>query len=109
MELVTAEEILAFLPNEKPDEKTKAKINDCLCLAQAQAENYAGISFSEYKSETLPTDLKAALIKWTLAEYIANQSNTNFIEGDGNYTDRATRHRQEAKEILDKYRPPIAL
>lgn len=109
MELVTAEEILAFLPNEKPDEKTKGKIDSCLGLAQAQAENYAGISFAEYTSEKLPADLKAALIKWTLAEYIANQSNTNFIEGDGNYTDRSTRHRQEAKEILDKYRPPIAL
>lgn len=109
MELVTAEEILAFLPNEKPDEKTKEKIDSSLGLAQAQAENYAGISFAEYTSETLPADLKAALIKWTLAEYIANQSNTNFIEGDGNYTDRSTRHRQEAQEILDKYRPPIAL
>ena len=56
-----------------------------------------------------PADIKAALIKWAIAEYIAAYSSTNYVDGDGNFVDRASRCRKEAQRILDAYRPVVAL
>ena len=109
MQLVSAEEILAFLPNERNTPDTLQNLDGCERLAQAQAENYAGISFASFTPESVPGDIKTALIKWSLAEFIANRTNTNYAENDGDYADRASRHRKEARELLDKYRPPVGL
>jgi hypothetical protein len=109
MQLVTADDILPFLDNEKDTEAVRAKIDACEALAQAQAENYAMTSFKDYTPDTVPADIKAALIKWSVAEFIASYSNTNYLEGDGNYTDRASRLRKEAQEVLARYRPVLAL
>ncbi len=109
MQLVSAQEILVFLPNEQQTEDTETRLNSCAWLAQAQAESYAGISFAPYTPQTVPADIKSALIKWSLAEYIANETNTNFAPAEGGFADRGAQHLKEAKELLDRYRPPVAL
>ena len=99
MGLITADEVLVFLANEPKTES----------VAQPQAANYAKVSFAEYTAQTVPADIKAALIKWAIAEYIAAYSSTNYVDGDGNFVDRASRYRKEAQRILDAYRPVVAL
>lgn len=109
MQLVTADEVLVFLDNEPKTQAVKDKISACIDMAQAQAENYAKISFADYTEQTVPPDIKTALIKWTVTEYIAAYSSTNYVDGDGNFVDRSSRHRKEARQILDAYRPVVAL
>lgn len=109
MQLITADDVLVFLDNEPKTETVKDKISVCIDVAQSQAENYAKISFADYTAQTVPADIKAALIKWTVAEYIAAYSSTNYVDGDGNFVDRSSRHRKEARQILDVYRPVVAL
>lgn len=109
MSLITADEVLVFLANEPKTESVKEQISACIELAQPQAANYAKVSFAEYTTKTVPADIKAALIKWAIAEYIAAYSSTNYVDGDGNFVDRASRYRKEAQRILDAYRPVVAL
>ncbi len=109
MSLITADEVLVFLTNEPKTDSVKAQVSACIELAQPQAENYAKVSFEKYTVQTVPADIKAALIKWAIAEYIAAYSSTNYVDGDGNFVDRASRCRKEAQRILDAYRPVVAL
>ena len=107
--LVKSEDVLAFLPNETDKAETVNCVNACILSAQAQAESYSMTSFADFTAESVPQDIRTAIIKWALADFISNHTNTNYVEGDGNYADRASRLVKEAKELLEKYRPIVAL
>ncbi len=107
--LVQPEDVLAFLPNETEKAETVNCVSACILSAQAQAESYAMISFEDFTADNVPQDIRSAIIKWALADFISNHTNTNYVEGDGNYGDRASRLVKEAKELLTKYRPVLAL
>ncbi len=107
--LVQPEDVLAFLPNETDKAETVNCVSACILSAQAQAESYGMISLADFTKETVPQDIRSAIIKWALADYIGSHTNTNYVEGDGNYGDRASRLVKEAKELLEKYRPMLAL
>ncbi len=107
--LVKSEDVLVFLPNETDKAETVTCVNACILSAQAQAENYSMISFADFTADNVPQDIRTAIIKYALADYISNHTNTNYVEGDGNYADRASRLVKEAKELLETYRPVLAL
>jgi hypothetical protein len=104
--LVSVEQIVLFLKNEEANTENTQLIEACETNAEAEASNYIQKpDLSAYEPDTLPQDLRAAIIKLSCAEFIAATTNVNFVEGDGTFVDRASRLRKEAYKLLDKYRP----
>lgn len=104
--LVSVDDIKVFLKNEATDDQNDTLIAACESNAEGIADNRVRGVLTGYTSTTIPADLKTAIIKISVAEFISSTNNINYVPEGSYQTDRGSKYRQEAFVIIDRYYTP---
>ena len=113
--LVTVNEIKVFLPSEATDTQNDALITACESNVEATINSKCDKVtvnsveediLAQYTADTLPADLKTAIIKLAIAEFISSKTSVNYVAEGTAVIDRASRYRKDGLDLLAPHITP---